>query len=213
MGSCRFLAFVAITVAQMVPCGSAHAQGAEIPVPAGWAKCTLGGWTNNAIAEDIVVRAGPAVTARSLGRLPTIGADYEYSVTFRIIGARNGWLRISGASDDYNLNEGKPARPVYRGTGWIPADSARFAVQSQYGYDRPDATGSPVIGLDDWPRIERILSCDGEWALLDVDVGPREQMEPAMPIEQGKTGRGWFRGVCAIEETTCDMPSVDDRRR
>ena len=207
------MAFAAIATALMAPCGSAYAQGAEIHVPKGPAKCTLGGWTNNAIGEGIAVRAAPAANARSLGRLPTGAADYEYSVTFRIIGARNGWLKITGASDDYNVNEGKPVRPIDRGTGWIPADSARFAVQSQHGYDRADAEGNLVMKLDDWPRIERVLSCDGEWALLDVDIGPREEIDSATLAEQVRTGRGWFRGVCAIEETTCDMPSVDDRKR
>ena len=121
---------------------------------AGPTVCRFSGWTVND-KPAIVVRAEASATAKVVGSLPTTrgesldpALDY-YSVTFDLVEARDGWLKIKGASDE--MSE-KP-RPVYQGEGWIEAGDMQVGVQSARGYARPDAGSERLLDLKgDWLR-------------------------------------------------------------
>lgn len=217
---------IAVAAAILAPltAGIGPAAAAE---PAAWkpdrgTTCDLGAWAGNEPKAGIDVRAAPSLQSAVLGQLPTAdppgGPEYDYSVLFRIIEANGDWLKITGASDDYNADETRQARPVYAGEGWIPADAARIGIQSGRGYQRPDAASARLVDLgSDWltemGRIRRIAACSGEWVLLDFTIDRRREAGGGlteMRADQQTTGQAWFRGVCSSQETTCDMRSVDE---
>lgn len=200
------------------PAGSADAAAWE---PGGLTICRLGAWTNNETAAPIAVHAEPSATSAVVGHLPTTGADgstaYDYSVAFDIIAANGAWLQISGATDADNANDDRAARPVYSGTGWIPADAARFGIQSARGHQRPDAASPRLVDLGtDWAselgKVTRILACADAWVLVDLTIHHRRGLGDRLtelPAAEQQHRRAWFRGVCSNEATTCDMRSVD----
>lgn len=206
------LALVALTLS---PALNAQAYaGTAAWTPPGPTVCRFSGWTVND-KPAIAVRAGASATAKVVGSLPTTrgesldpALDY-YSVTFDLVEARDGWLKIKGASDE--MSE-KP-RPVYQGEGWIEAGDMQVGVQSARGYARPDAGSERLLDLKgDWLRdrvaLRGIVACDGEWLLLDYEMRNNEKLEPLAPKDR-KRGRAWFRGICGSEETSCDMRSVN----
>ena len=168
------LALVALTLS---PALNAQANaGTAAWTPPGPTVCRFSGWTVND-KPAIVVRAEASATAKVVGSLPTTrgesldpALDY-YSVTFDLVEARDGWLKIKGASDE--MSE-KP-RPVYQGEGWIEAGDMQVGVQSARGYARPDAGSERLLDLKgDWLRdrvaLRGIVACDGEWLLLDYEM-------------------------------------------
>ena len=176
-------------------------------------RCELGGWTAPMIDKPIPVRAAPRADARVLGTLPTAAPpatspDDIYPVDFSIIGARDGWLKISDASDA--MNEAH-ARPVFGGVGWIEGGTARLGIQSGRGYARPDIHSEKLLDLEggwlaDRGWIVGLAGCSGKWVLVDYRLhSPKGTLE-RLPM---KPYRAWFRGACGASETTCDMPSVD----
>lgn len=183
--------------------------------------CRFGAWTRNETAAPIVVRAGPSAAAPVIGHLPTTGADgsttYEYSVTFDVTAVNGEWLEITNVSDSNNADDQRAARPVPVGTGWIRSDAVRLGVQSARGYQRPDTASRRLIDLGtEWltgmGRVTRVIACDGDWILADYAIvqrwGEGNSLIEISPAEQ-QHGRAWFHGLCGIEETTCDMRSVD----
>ncbi|WP_025137690.1 SH3 domain-containing protein [Achromobacter sp. DH1f] len=186
--------------------------------PPGATTCSFSGWTNDE-KPVVQVRAAPSSQAKVLGTLPTTRGegpdptiDY-YSVTFDVAEARDGWLRIKNASDAKTGNDQSRPRPVYQGEGWIEAGDANIAIQSARGYARPDPASQRLLDLqDNWlterAKVQGIVACDGQWLLLDYEIRNSDKFE-ALPPKDRTRGRAWFRGICEISETTCDMPSVD----
>jgi len=175
-------------------------------------RCDLLAWPRYGLSAPVAVRAAPSLRAHTLGVIPLVAAPYEYSVQFQIVATRPGWLQIRGASDDYNENAGHPRRSVFKGQGWIEAGAAGLRVQSGKGYARPDPASRRLLNQMEWLTdvgdVTAIRGCSGEWVLLDYAI-TRDSDQKPLPTSQQKTGSAWFRGICTVEETTCDMPSVD----
>ncbi len=201
-----------------------HAQIMEPGPPSHQRQCTLDGWTNNRFGENIAVHERPEAKSAILGRLPVTADDAKqvdderlYSVRFAITGFEMGWLRIEGASDHYNDTQSGRARPVYAGSGWVPADAVRFQIQSARGFMAPSASSRKIVDLgSDWATdlgvIERVLACDGSWVLVDLRLTHERRADRLIQLtgHEQSLHRAWFRGVCGNEETSCDRPSVDD---
>jgi hypothetical protein len=191
-------------------------------VPEGPTRCAFGAWTNNDFPGPIPVHAAPSASAPILGHLPTTDRAndpvHEYSIGFAVTGTVPGWLRIAQAGDRDLTDLGIKARDVPSGESWIPDTAARFGIQSARGHARPDPRSPRLIDLGtEWMTemagIERVLGCDGPWILVEAQMRYRREPGDALttlPPERAPRFRAWFRGACAIEETTCDMPSVDD---
>jgi hypothetical protein len=96
--------------------------------------CELSGWSSARSRQGLAVRAGPSGRERTLGRIPhdpgKPDEDYRgFGIPFRIIGSRNGWLRIRNAVDYYD----RPAlrkKAIFAGEGWVWGGYVGFAVQS-----------------------------------------------------------------------------------
>lgn len=158
--------------------------------------CSISGWSIDPDPAGLNVRAGPSPTARIVGRLPApemIEGERRF-VGFDVLESRNGWFRIANAvrwSGDYG-------RPSTLPAGWISGRYLDFAVQSDIAFALPDPT-SPVVARA-WqdargfqPLATRHpVECRGEWVRLSVAGRDRRERQ------------GWVRGICGIQETTCD---------
>ncbi len=212
---------IALALAALVLSPGLSAQSAPKTAPwtpPGPTTCSFSGWTNDQ-KPAIQVRAAASAESNVLGTLPTTRGDGPdptidyYSVTFDVIEARDGWLKIKRASDDKTGNDQPRPRPVYQGEGWIEASDARIGIQSARGYARPDAGSERILDLgSDWlterAALRGIVACAGDWLLLDYEMRNSDKFEPLAPKDRTQ-GRAWFRGICSSSETTCDMPSVD----
>ncbi len=197
-------------------------QAATIAIPPA-TTCRFDAWPSYRLTRSLAVRSRPTPRAPVVGMLP-VGGGYPYSVLFNVRGTRAGFVRIDGASDAYNedaADEGGrplPRRTVYSGAGWVAADAVTVRFQSGRGRARPDPGAPLVIDLgSDWltdmGRVDAIRGCSGEWVLVDYTIERRRDANDRIidiAAPERLTGRAWFRGLCAVEETTCDMRSVDD---
>jgi len=189
--------------------------------PSSETACQLHGWSIDIDPKGTNVRAAPSAKARVVGKLPAYvvtggGLSGGYGIEFDIIGSHNGWLKITGAKDDPDRS-GKPPRSTYAGTGWISGNLVWFAVQSRLGYAEPDSSSARLLDLmyGNWlaerAKIERVVACQGKWALLDFRLlDPTDNLIP-LPKAQRERGRAWFRGICGAQETTCDGVVPDDK--
>ncbi|MFP3624878.1 hypothetical protein SB771_37010, partial [Burkholderia sp. SIMBA_051] len=66
--------------------------------------------------------------------------------------------------------------------------------------------------LTEMGKIQGIRACHEDWVLLDYLVDRKRSPQDEI-VERAKgerlAGRAWFRGLCDVQETTCDMNSVD----
>jgi hypothetical protein len=206
---------LALLVSLLLPISG---QAEEVWKPPSETDCHIEGWSKDRNPKGLKVRDSASFHGPVLGTLPTYVNNYDsysFGVEFKIVGSHNGWIKITGAKDDPNRSN-QPLRPTYAGTGWVPGESVDFRVQSGTGYVRPDAESTKLIELKrDWltpmASIERVVACYKEWALLDYSF-IRRRNKKTMALEkltlkeqQASNGRAWFRGICANQETTCEI--------
>lgn len=193
-----------------------HAELAQkrATLPDGTEPCDLGAWSWDRDPNGLNVRAAPSVKARVLGTLPPpyrlkMGGSENtpeggWLTEFRIIGFKDGWFLIDGATppgkayeDDrkYPRNAPKP----YAGRGWVAANKvgasyANGATRMGGLFQAPfvDAQWTPAerklggtLDTDGGPK--RILACSGHWGLVESHDGVR----------------GWWRSLCSNQVTNC----------
>ena len=174
-------------------------------LPAGVEPCSMTAWSNDKDPAGLNVRAEPSAKAKVLGIVPpprVMPIKYDafgpepVKAEFKIIGFRDGWFLIAdikapGVPYDapYPANLPKP----YKGRGWVAGNKIGAA---------PAFTGLPFGRLYKAPHVEarhemrtggsdnpfaRVLSCSGAWGQVEAEDGKR----------------GWVRGLCANQVTTC----------
>ena len=113
----RTLRVTMALAASLTPAPCAHAASAT--VPSDMVPCKLEGWSTDKDPNGLNVRAAPNASAAILARLPPRPqAESGSLVQFEILGVRDGWLLIKGASyGDYG--DPPPATPLYSGMGWV----------------------------------------------------------------------------------------------
>ena len=163
-------------------------------------------------SKGLNVRAEPSVKARILGtllppyRLKMGGSENTpeggWLTEFRIIGFKDGWFLIEGATPPgkeyedekkYPRNAPKP----YAGRGWVAANKvgANYAnggtrmgglFQAPF-VDAKWTTAQRKLGgtLDTDGGPKRILACSGYWGLVESEDGVR----------------GWWRSLCSSQVT------------
>lgn len=175
--------------------------------------CRIEGWSIDSDPSGLRVRAGPAKTAREVGRLPAFvhDRDGDYGPAFTIVAARDGWLRIVQANDRWRPSD-LPARPVYAGSGWIHGSRARLGVQSGVGRAAPRRDAPIVVDtgdqwLTDAGTISDITDCAGGFAKL------RYHLPAKVKARGARAGEAWFAPACGDQRTTCDLPFKTRHRR
>ena len=168
------------------------------PQPAQDGICSFSGWSTDPDPRGLNVRAGPSATARILGTLPPPepGEDVEvdFGATFDVVEARDGWFRIENARRWSQAGQGASTLP----SGWISGRYLGFQLVTDKAFAEPNS-GSPVVaiafaedgGLSQF-AYRQPSACRGEWVRLLVTG------------RDGREREGWVRGVCGLQETTCD---------
>lgn len=183
-------------------------------LPEGTEPCNLGAWSEDRDPKGLNMRAEPSVKARVLGTLPPpyrlkMGGrentpEGGWLTEFRIIGFKDGWFLIEGATppgkkyEDEKFYPRNAPRP-YAGRGWVAASKIGAAYangSTRMGglFQAPfaDAKWMPAgrklggtLDTDGGPK--RILACSGHWALVESHDGVR----------------GWWRRLCSNQVTNC----------
>jgi hypothetical protein len=183
---------------------SANATATASAAPAAGAPsardgvCSFSGWSSDLDPRGLNVRAGPSATARIVGTLPPPedhpDNETRFGATFDVVESRDGWFRIENARRWSQEGRGPSNLP----SGWISGRYLGFHLQTDKAFAEPDPA-SPVVAIS-WEEDGGIMpfayrqpsDCRGEWVRLTV-AG-----------RDGRARQGWARGVCGIQETSCD---------
>ena len=206
---CPVVSVSAIALALMA-CGGEAASASH--------QCRIEGWIADASPAGVELRDGPDRNAAVLGTLPGYIEDGDgrgFGIPVQVTAARQGWFQVEGGPDDPSRS-GLPPRPVHDGSGWIPADSVRFRLQSGQGHAEPEPSSPLTVDLgSDWisefGHVERVHDCHGDWVDVEIRLDYRRDpdtlaLQALSPEEAITVHRAWFRNVCANQETTCDAP-------
>jgi len=183
-------------------------------LPAGTEPCDFGAWSEDRDPKGLNVRAEPSVKSRVLGTLPppyrlkTGGSENTpeggWLTEFRIIGFKDGWFLIEGATPPGKEYEDEKKYPrtapkPYAGRGWVAANKvganyANGATRMGGLFQAPfaDAKWTPAMRksggpLDTDGGPKRLLACSGYWGL----------------VESEDSVRGWWRSLCSSQVTNC----------
>ena len=163
------------------------------------ARCTVHGFAYGGGPDPLPVWSEPNDMSATVGELPQPDwrdeMEGRMSAEFDVVEARGGWFRIENGRP-WNGGTGNAPPPV---SGWISGRHVRFALQTEMGFGRADPRSEVRYRSRERlePHMLAAVDCDGEWVRLIFSEG-------------GEVRDGWFRGVCAIQETTCDS-LVGDR--
>jgi hypothetical protein len=183
-------------------------------LPNGTEPCDLGAWSEDRDPNGLNVRAEPSTKAHVIGKLPPpyrlkMGGsentpDGGWLTEFRIIGFKDGWFLIEGATPRGRKYEDEKRYPrnapkPYAGLGWVAASKvganyANGATRMGGLFQAPfaDAQWTPAqrklggtLDTDGGPK--RIFACSGHWGLVESHDGVR----------------GWWRRLCSNQVTNC----------
>ena len=196
---------------------NSHAELAakRATLPEGTEPCDFGAWSEDRDPRGLNVRAEPSVKSRVLGTLPPpyrlkMGGSENtpeggWLTEFRIIGFKDGWFLIEGATppgkqyEDENKYPRNAPKP-YAGRGWVAASKvgANYAnggtrMGGLFQAPYVDAQWMPAqrklggtLDTDGGPK--RLLACSGHWGLVESHDGVR----------------GWWRSLCSNQVTNCN---------
>jgi hypothetical protein len=178
---------------------------ALLPAGAEAASCSLSGWSTDTDPAGLNVRAEPSAKARIVGVLPAESfegaeeGDPPLATEVDIVGSENGWLLIERAAvPDY---EGS-SRTVFEGRGWVSGRFITFSVEDPRVRSAPSRSAGVIAeangGEGEWINVRRVLSCTGEWAEVEAEVGI---------TGGGRKVRGFVRNTCGNQLTTCGTGS------
>lgn len=184
-------------------------------LPEGTMPCDIRGYSIDKDRNGLNVRSAPDAKSKALGTLPPPYTfknrskmentpDGGWLTEFSIIGFKNGWFLIEGATPPGKTYEDERVYPrnhpkPYAGRGWVAASKvgAQYAngatlMGGLYQAPHADAKWTPAknafggeISADGGPK--RVLACSGYWAL----------------VESHDNIRGWWRRLCSNQVTNC----------
>jgi hypothetical protein len=185
------------------------------PISSHRSQCNFGAWSSDTDPKGLNVRSGPFPGASIVGTLPPpesseeSGLDTKFATEFHVAEAQNGWFRIEGASRWAEGMSNVPGEYPTLPSGWISGKKIYVTIYSSTGFSAPDVLKSEILWRGDWSDLQNDMTgmtdCKGEWAKITY-----------------RTPKGiksaWFRGICAIQETTCGAAwdsavEVDQLRR
>jgi hypothetical protein len=173
-----------------------HQAASDADAPA--AACAFSGWSSDPDPRGLNVRAAPSPTAPIIAALPPPedhpDNETAFGTTFDVVESRNGWFRIENARRWSEVGHGPSTLPA----GWISGRFLHFQLMTDKAFAEPDPS-SPVVLTSEMVdgtltqfRYRNPTECRGEWVRLSV-VG-----------QDGRERQGWVRGICGLQETTCD---------
>lgn len=198
-----FLAFVFFAVGLLVAGTASGPASAAAVGPAGIVACSINAWRPDKDHKGLDIHAGPGTDTAVRARIPPpieVG-DKEIAIRIGITGWKDGWFRVD---DAWWLpkDAGAPnIRFVFSGEGWVFTDQLRVSLADTYLYREPSDIAPLVAILDkDLPdgeeagpdrfTVERLVGCRADWVKVEGTY-------------LGTRLRGWARGTCANQATTC----------
>lgn len=164
--------------------------------------CSIGGWSIDKDPKGLLVRSGPSAKARVVGRLPPLIDDKGGLLSgrgpeFQILESENSWFRI-GHVYIPRIKDGEVDFVPFNVKGWISGKVIAFQIQSRKGFAELDNKSAAVFEGQDGPGgWLYVANCKDKWAQIAYGT-PKEEK------------RAWFRGICAMQETSCDGVHGDD---
>ncbi|HEU5020036.1 MAG TPA: hypothetical protein VFT69_18910, partial [Pseudolabrys sp.] len=115
-----------------------------------------------------------------------------FAAEVSITGSKDGWFRIHEATINNYGFENAPTR-VFKGTGWVSGRHLGLLLNRNYLY-RDSSERAPVVAkLGSGPDsfvVDRLVACRADWVKVEGTY-------------LGTRLRGWARGTCANQATTC----------
>ena len=201
--------------------GSAGAQTTTgEPAPQGMTACDFAAESGDASEQGLAVRAAPDAAAQVLGYVPKTGDEQVGSARkqgdgFRVLGAKDGWFQIEGAS---YVNPRSPSSPG--GKGWVDGRSVTVRLYRETLKAAPndaapdivtlfayDADGVSLYSPNSVP-VSRVFGCSGRWLEVEIRL-PGAKTLTGEPASADGTVRGWtdrtcvdpdFNGKCASRQ-------------
>ncbi len=141
------------------------------------------------------IRASATGKAKIIGQLPPMVTEegVDYGPYFDILQVTGDWAQVTNAQ---SWNGGS----ISTTRGWISTKFVRFYLQTEVGFAGPSNSTKPT-----WDRngnllgdsFSRLTGCSGEYAQVT-------------PTGKGAPKKAWARGVCEVQETSCDGLPGDD---
>jgi hypothetical protein len=179
------------------------------PAPPGMTACDFVAESSDASEQGLAVRAAPDAAAPALGYIPAIEDKQDGSVAetktgqgFRVLGAKDGWFQIEGASYVNIRNSSSPGEK-----GWVDGRSVTVRLYRETLKAAPnnaapdivyliayDADGTSLYSPDKVP-VSRVFGCSGRW--LDVEIRlPQAKTLTGEAASANGTVRGWTDRTC-----------------
>jgi len=200
---------VAMAVLALALSAASHGASAQEtkarPLPPGVAACDFGALANDYTREGLNIRAEPNPTSAILGRLPVIENIHREKIAadFHVIGVRNGWFLIEGAS--YADDDLPPKIPsVYSGRGWV--SGKLLTTQLHYfALKAAPEENAATVGSAGAEHPTAILDCKGDWLRVEAPLLTADDTPKPKPPSGNPPGivRGWTHWVCVNQRTTC----------
>jgi hypothetical protein len=157
--------------------------------------CNFRAYTQSVPPKQVAIHAGPSADTPVLGMAPVEppGSNFaEFGSEFRVVKMQDGWAYVTDVTSFY--------RTVVGPDGWIDGREVAFVAQTEMVFARPDAASGQVWSGENWPYPAAVLDCDGDWAQIvfeDFEFVGADRVAKGMVT-------GWLRGICSIQETSCD---------
>lgn len=173
-------------------------RGQEVDPAADVKPCTISAWFNGKGSKKLDIRAAPRPDAPIIGSMPPPYRveDFVFKTELDISGFKQGWFRIDQAYViDYLFDE--ETKVVFDGEGWVQGDHLGLLLHWHL-YEKPSFDAKIVAdlsGIDervgpDSFAVERLHACAGSWVEVEGHLF-------------GHHHRGWTRGTCSNQVTTC----------
>ncbi len=191
-----------------VLCAAALISGGAVSISAKQKKpvsgkssyCNFGAWSSDTDPAGLNVRSGPSLKYPIIGTLPPpessedSGLDSKFATEFHVAEAKDGWFRIENPRRWAESMSDTPEKFPKLPSGWISGKKIYVTIYSGTGFSAPDVIKSKILWRGDWGNLQTEMTgmtdCRGNWVKITY---------------RSKSGQksAWFRGICAIQETTC----------
>ncbi len=151
--------------------------------------CTIKAYSTDPDPNGQNIRASASGKAKIVGQLPPLVNEdgIKFGPYFDILQVSGDWAQVTNAQS-WNGGTQSTTR------GWISTKFIRFYLQTEVGFAGPSNTTKPI-----WNKggslladsFNRLIGCSGEYAQVT-------------PTGKGAPKKAWARGVCDVQETSCD---------